>query len=124
MPEITQKTIEEIESDYAKWAEFLNVGIGLLSFSLGISCLGTTRTDVTACLSLLFMLLFMVYGQKHFPRKLNELRKASVAGLDEILLLGIERKYFGIRSLFKNFPIFLAGWFFLGGVGIYGAFIK
>lgn len=124
MPEITQETIEEIETEYAKWAEFLNVGVGLLSFSLAISCLGTTRTDVTAFLSLLFMLLFMVYGQKHFPRKLRELRKASLVGIDELLLHGIERKYFGRKSLFKHFPIFLAGWFFLGGVGIYGAFLK
>ncbi len=124
MPEITQETIEEIESEYAKWAEFLNVGVGLLSFSLGISCLGTPRPDVTGFLSLLFMLLFMVYGQKHFPRKLRELRKASLVGIDELLLLGIEHKYFGIRGIFKNFPVFLAGWLFLGGVGIYGAFFK
>jgi len=122
--EITQETIAEIETEYAKWAEFLNVGVGLLSFSLGISCLGTTRTDVTAFLSLLFMLLFMVYGQKHFPRKLRELRKASLVGIDELLLHGIERKYFGIKSLFKNFPIFLTSWCFLGGVGIYGIFFK
>lgn len=124
MPEITQETIAEIETEYAKWAEFLNVGVGLLSFSLGISCLGTTRTDVTAFLSLLFMLLFMVYGQKHFPRKLRELRKASLVGIDELLLHGIERKYFGIKSLFKHFPIFIVGWLFLGGVGIYGIFFK
>lgn len=124
MPEITHEIIEEIESEYAKWAEFLNIGVGLLSFSLGISCIGATRTDVTAFLSMLFMLLFMVYGQKHFPRKLRELRKTSLLGIDELLLHGIERKYFGIRSVFKNFPIFLTGWFFLGGVGIYGVFFK
>jgi len=124
VPEITQETIEEIESEYAKWAEFLNVGVGLLSFSLGISCLGTPRPDVTGFLSLLFMLLFMVYGQKHFPLKLRELRKASLVGIDELLLLGIERKYFGIRGVSKNFPVFLAGWLFLGGVAIYDAFFK
>lgn len=124
MPEITQETIEEIESEYAKWAEFLNVGVGLLSFSLGISCLGTPRPDVTGFLSLLFMLLFMLYGQKHFPHKLRELRKASLVGIDELLLLGIERKYFGIRGVFKNFPVFFTGWLFLGGVGIYGIYFK
>lgn len=124
MPEITNEIIEEIESDYAKWAEFLNVSVGLLSFSLGISCIGTTRTDVTAFISMLFMLLFMVYGQKHFPRKLRELRKTSLLGIDELLLHSIERKYFGIRSVLKNFLVFLTGWFFLGGVGIYGIFFK
>lgn len=124
MSEITQATIDEIEIEYAKWAEFLNVGVGLLSFSLGISCLGTTHPDVTGFISLLFMLLFMLYGKKHFPRKLRELRKASLVGIDELLLLGIERKYFGIGGLSKNFPVFLSGWFFLGGVSIYGIFFK
>lgn len=125
MPEeITQATIDEIESEYAKWAEFLNVGVGLLSFSLGISCLGTPRPDVTGFLSLIFMLLFMAYGKNHFPRKLRELRKASLVGIDELLLLGIERKHFGIRGIFKHFAVFLAGWLFLGGVGIYGVFFK
>ncbi|HEY3432470.1 MAG TPA: hypothetical protein VGK09_07970 [Rhodocyclaceae bacterium] len=124
MAEITQETIEEIENEYAKWAEFLNVGVGLLSFSLGISCIGTPRPDITADLSLFFMLLFMMYGQKHFPKRLRELRRASLVGVDEILLLGIERKYFGIRGLCRNFPVFLAGWLFLGSVAIYGAFFK
>jgi hypothetical protein len=124
VPEITQETIDKIDSEYAKWAEFLNVGVGLLLFSLGISCLGTPRPGITGFLSLLFMLLFMVYGQKHFPRKLRELRKASLVGIDELLLLGIERKHFGIQGVFKNFPVFLAGWLFLGGVAIYGIWFK
>ena len=122
MPKITLKTIEEIESEYAKWAEFLNVGVGLLSFSLGISCLGTPRPDITSFLSLIFMFMFMVYGQKHFPRKIRELRKADLAGMDQLALLGIERKYFGLQSLFRNFPVFFSGWIFLGSVGLYSVF--
>jgi len=124
LSQITDKTIEEIETDYAKWAEFLNVGVGLVSFSLGISCLGTPRPDISGFISLTFMLMFMVYGQKHFPHRLRELRKASLVGIDEILLVGIEHKYFGIGSLFKSFPVFLLGWLFLGGVAIYGIYLK
>lgn len=122
MSKITLKTIEEIEIEYAKWAEFLNVGVGLLSFSLGISCLGTPHPDITSFLSLIFMFMFMLYGKKHFPRKIRELRKTELIGMDELTLLGIERKYFGFRSVLHNFPVFLGGWFFLGGVGLYSIF--
>lgn len=124
MQEITQETIAEIEIEYAKWAEFLNIGVGLLSFSLGISCLGTPNPQATGLISLLFMLLFMTYGMKHFPNRLRELRKKSLTGIDEILLRGIEDKYFGTKSLIKNFPVFITGWLFLGGVCVYDAFIR
>lgn len=122
MSKITLETIEEIEGEYAKWSEFMNVGVGLLSFNLGISCLGTPRPDISGFLSLGFMLLFMMYGQSNFPRKIRELRKAELVGIDQLTLLGIERKYFGVQGLFRNFPVFLSGWLFLGGVAIYGLF--
>lgn len=122
MVRITNKIISEIEGEYAKWSEFLNGGIGMFAFSLGISCLGTPRPDITAFLSLLFLLVFSAYGQKHFPQKLKALRKAELSGVDEVALLGIEKKYFGIAATFKNFPVYLVGWCFLGGVAIYGAF--
>lgn len=124
MSKITLKTIAEIESEYAKWAEFLNVGVGLLSFSLGISCIGTARPDITGFISLLFMFMFMAYGQKHFPRKIRELRKSDLVGIEQLKLQGIERNYFGIRNVLRNFPIFLAGWLFLGCVGLYGVYLK
>ena len=120
MARITNKTIYEIEAEYATWSEFLNGGIGMFAFSLGISCLGTARPDITAFLSLLFLLLFAVYGQRHFPKKLKALRKAELSGVDEVALLGIEKKYFSFVALFKNFPIYLIGWCFLGAVTIYG----
>lgn len=120
MVKITTKSISEIEAELAKWAEFLNVAVGLFSFSLGISCLGTSRPDVTGFISLVFVLLFMAYGRKHFPRKILELRKAELSELDQLKLIGIEKKSFGLRSLLKNFPVFWTGWTFLGGVAIYG----
>lgn len=117
MAKITDTTLAEIETEYAKWSEFLNIGVGLLSFSLGISCLGTPIPGISALLSLLFMLIFIAYGRKkHYPAKLRELRKATLVGIDEVALLGIKRKYFGLSAIFRKFPVFLVGWFFLGGV--------
>lgn len=120
MAKITLQTITEIETEYAKWAEFLNVGVGLLSFNLGISCLGTPSPSISASLSLVFMFLFLLYGQKHFPRKIRELRKSDLAEMDRLTHIGIEHKYFGIKSLFRYFPVFLAGYLFLGAVCLYG----
>ncbi|MBU0589928.1 MAG: hypothetical protein KJ852_12985 [Gammaproteobacteria bacterium] len=122
MARITNKTISEIEAEYSRWSEFLNGGIGIFAFSLGISCIGTPRPDITALLSLLFLLVFTAYGQRHFPQKLKALRKTELSGVDEVALLGIEKKYFGATAVFKNFPVYLIGWCFLGGVAIYGAF--
>lgn len=120
MRHITNKTLSDIEAEYAKWSEFLNGGVGLLAFNLGISCLGTPRPDITATLSFIFLFLFMFYGQRHFPKKLKTLREAELSGVDEVAFLGIEKKYFGFVAIFKNFPVYLVGWFFLAGVCIYG----
>ncbi|WP_326533893.1 hypothetical protein [Pseudorhodoferax sp.] len=120
MAKITNRTIAEIDAEFAKWSEFLNGGIGLFAFGLGISCLGTPRPDITALLSLIFLLIVVTHGQRHFPKKLRALREAELSGVDEMVLLSIEKKYFGFAAMFKKFLVYLVGWLFLGAVGIYG----
>lgn len=122
MAQINKKTLADIELEYAKWSEFLNFVVGVLAFSLGISCLGTDRPDVTAFLSLLFVFIIMLRGQKYFPKRLAELRRAELTGVDEVAYLGLRKKYFGLRAVLKNFAIYLIGWLFLGGVAAYGRF--
>jgi hypothetical protein len=124
MPEITEDTLKEIEAEYSKWGEYLNGGIGLLSFSFGLSCLGTPRPDLTGFLSLAFVLILALYGKERFPKKLKELRKKELYGIDELALLGFEKKYFGFMALVKNFPVYLIGWSFLGLVTLYGIAIE
>ncbi len=120
MTNITENTLAQIESEYAKFGEFLNGGIGLLAFSFGLTCLGTPRPDITGFLSLVFLIILGSYGRKHFPEKLRELRKKELSRIDKVVLLGIEKKYFGVGALFKNFTVYLFGWVFLGSVTIYG----
>ncbi len=124
MSQITENTLLEIEAEYAKWGEFLNGGIGLLAFSFGLSCLGISRPDITGFLSLFFLVTFLAYGRKHFPGKLRELRKNDLSGIDELTLIGIEKRYFGVVALFRNFTVYLIGWLFLGGVTLYGVAIN
>jgi hypothetical protein len=119
MSQISKETLSEIEEEFAKWSEFLNMGVGLFSFSLAISCLGTPKPFLSSLTSLIFLFLFMKYSQKHFPKKILDLRKAELVGVDEVAFLGIESKYFSIMSLIKNCPVYLAGYLFLGGVCIY-----
>lgn len=120
MPEITDKTLEEIKIEYKKWAEYLNGVLGILSFSFGLSCLGTPWPDTTGFFSLCFLILLGVYGKNRFPEKIRELRKADLKGIDELTLIGIEKKYFGLGALLFKFPVFLTGWLFLGGVSVFG----
>lgn len=120
MAGISEDELIEIEAEYSKWGEYLNGGIGLLSFSFGLACLGTPRPDITGFLSLAFILLFAAYGKERFPKRIKELRKRQLSGVDELTLLGFEKKYFGFRALFRNFTVYVAGWSFLGGVAIYG----
>lgn len=124
MAQISSKTLAVIEEEFAKWSEFLNVSVGLLSFSLAISCLGTPKPYLSSFTSLIFLFVFMKYSQKRFPRKIIELRKADLVGVDKVAFLGIERKYFSLTSLIKNCPVFLVGYLFLGGVCLYHGIFK
>lgn len=117
---IDESTIEELDAEYAKWGEFLNGRVGLLAFSFGLSCLGTPWPDITGFLSLVFLLLFSVYGQKHFPKTLKQLRKKKLVGVAEMTLIGIEKKYFGLEAAFKKFYVYMFGWLFLGFVSVSG----
>jgi hypothetical protein len=120
MPTITEQTIAEIDAEMAKWAEFLNFGVGVTSFGTAISCIGTPRPDITGLMALAFYLVLMIYGSDRFPRKVLELRKAKLEGIDSLTLVGIEKKNFGLRAAMHHFPVFMVGWSFLGCVTLYG----
>ena len=124
MSKITQDTLLEIESAYARWSEFLNGIVGILAFSFGLSSLGTNNPQFFASLSLCFLLVVMLYGQKHFPKKIKELRKEKLVEIDSLILIGIEKKYFGIKALFKNFAIYLIGWLFLVAIIAFDVIIR
>lgn len=110
---IDGSVLEQVESDYLKWKEYMNIGAGVLGFNLALSCLGTLAPQKWAAVSAVFMAIFLCYGKKHFPKKIKELRKAQLVGIEELVLLGIEKKYFGWAALIKNFPLYLAAMFFL-----------
>lgn len=122
MCHITNDLLIEIENEYSKWAEFFNIFLGVLSFTLGISCLGTPRPDVTGGISICFVFALLYNGQKQFPKTIKKLRDFKLEGVDELALIGIEKKYFSLKTFITTCPVFFFGLIFLGIVTCYGRF--
>jgi hypothetical protein len=119
---ITQDTLRALELEYSKWAFVLNNLLGLTSFALGISCLGTPRPDITGYLSLIFMLMVGIYSRKEFPKTLIQLRDAKLSELDQLKRDGLRKKYLSLQAAVTHAPVYLTGWFFLGAVAAWGSF--
>jgi uncharacterized membrane protein len=108
--EIADEYLETIDAQFKQWAAFLNNAIGLVSFTLAIACLGTNSPSINATLSLLVITLIRIDGGKFFPKEIQKLR--SRAKTDEkvkIILEGLESKYFGFKTNFKDYALFVLG---------------
>ena len=110
---ITNRDLRVIEDEYGKWKEICNVGVGTLSFALSIACIGTPCPGVWAWVSIAFVLVMLHHFQKYFPKKIRKLRAKELEGMDELTLLGIEKKYFGLKAAFMGFGGYFFGLVFL-----------
>ncbi len=109
---ITEKTLRTVEREYSTWAFILNNVLGVTAFSLGISCLGTPRPDITGSLSLVFMLIVGIDCRKNFPKTLIQLRDAQLSKLDQLTRDGIRKKYLSVGAAITHAPsIWSAGCF-------------
>jgi hypothetical protein len=112
--EIADEYLETIDAQFRQWSSFLNNAIGLVSFTLAIACLGTNSPSINASLSLLVIILVRIEGSKFFPKEIQKLR--SQAKTDEkvkIILEGLESKYFGFKTNFKDYALFVFGFVLL-----------
>ena len=120
---IDDDLINEVRDQFRIWALFLNNGIGLLAFTFGLACLGTTTPWISGSFSLIMITLIRWQGKRYFPSRINKLRReAKTNRKAKILLNGLESKFLGIKSLFLEYPIFLFGFFFLSVI-TFGSFI-
>ncbi len=117
---ITREDVRRIESEYAKWKEILNVGVGVLSFTLGIACLGTPCPGLWATVSLAFVLVLFLHFRRYFPKTIRHLRKQELEAIDALTLQGIENKYFSGAALFAGFGGYWFGFLFLCLVAVGG----
>lgn len=106
---IDEKILRDIENQLEEWSEFLNIGVGLVSFNFAIACSGSQHPVVFSILSFVIVLSIFDKGKKYFPQKIHELRKEQLKGIDELIWLGFEKKYFGFKNLFSTTNIFLIG---------------
>ncbi|EHA1127555.1 hypothetical protein FG475_21110 [Vibrio navarrensis] len=117
--ELTNEYIEQIDEQFKVWANFLNTGIGLLSFTLAIACMGTESPTINATLSLIVIFFVRINGSQYFPYEIQQLRaKAKSDEKAEIILRGLEQKYFGFKTNFTMYPMFIFGLLFLMAVSL------
>lgn len=110
---INDELLGRIRSQFRLWAMFLNNGVGLVSFTLGLACLGTPTPSVNAGLSLVFIALIRQQGKHYFPQEIEILRKAAKG--DEkarVLLKGLEGEFFSMKVVLTQYPVFILGFIF------------
>jgi hypothetical protein len=111
---ITDEYTSEISAQFKMWVYFLNMGIGLVSFTLALACLGTKSPAFNAMLSL-FVVVFVRYQGNHiFPAEIVRLREA--AKLDQnarIVLNGLNAELLSFKAAVTGAPIFIIGYFLL-----------
>ena len=89
-------------------------------FHSRIACLGTSCPTIWALVSIAFVLVLLLHFQQHFPKRIRELREEQLEEVDELTLLGIEKKYFGLKAAFSGFFAYYFGLGFLlfvAGIG-------
>ena len=111
--------IEKVEQEFKLWEMFLNNGIGLLSFTLGLASLGTNIPWVSAALSLFIVILIRIQGSNYFPPEIKKLRALSKSNKQaEFYLNGFEKNFFSNYIFIQKYPVFLIGFLFLFFIAI------
>lgn len=93
---------EEVMQEAKKHNEFLNSAIGLLTFTLGLTCLGFDHPQRAALVCLGVIIPVYVQAWSHFPQTIKTLREIAKETNDAHAIKVVrylEGKYLGIRSL-------------------------
>jgi len=66
--------LEKIDSQFEVWANFLNLGLGITSFTFALASLGTESPVFNSILSLVVVLILRIRGKEYFPTEYSRLR--------------------------------------------------
>lgn len=111
---VNDEYINELREQFRKWADFLNMGFGLVSFSLALACLGTKTPVFNAWLCLAVMAFIRYKGSHIFPTEIIRLRKAAKGDQNSrVVLHGLSKEFLGITAMIKDYPVFLVGYLLL-----------
>ena len=93
---------EDVKRESERHNEFLNSAIGLLAFTLGLTCLGFEQPQKPAILCLGIITPVIFHALQYFPetiRTLRELVKETNDPHASKVLKYLESRYLGIQSL-------------------------
>ncbi|KGD64047.1 hypothetical protein Y5S_02587 [Alcanivorax nanhaiticus] len=93
---------DEIRLEADKHSEFLNTALGLLTFTLALTCLSFDHPQRAAIICLGVVIPVYIQAWKHFPKSITALRELVKDTDDEHakqLLRYLEGKYLGFRSM-------------------------
>lgn len=108
---ITDEYLAQLREKFEKWAEFLNIGFGLVAFTLGLACLGTNMPVVNAWFSIAVLFCIWFKSKHIFPKDIIQLRKLAKDDLKaKILLKGLESEFLSIKAVVTTCPVFLIGY--------------
>jgi hypothetical protein len=111
---VNEEYLNELREQFKKWADFLNIGFGLLSFTLALACLGTKTPVVNAWLSLVVVSYIRYKGSNIFPGEILRLREEAKADQSSrVVLNGLSKEFLSVKALVTGYPIFLLGFVLL-----------
>jgi hypothetical protein len=106
--------MNELREQFKKWADFLNMSFGLLSFTLALTCLGTQTPVLNAWFSLVVVTFIRYKGSHIFPAEIIRLRKAAKQDQNaRIVLNGLSKEFLSVKALVIGYPVFLIGYLLL-----------
>jgi hypothetical protein len=112
---------ETVELEVNRHQEFLNIGLGLVAFTLALGCIGTPSPEKSAWLCFPVIVGLAFWAVRHFPPTIIALRKLEKETGDSQVSevrKRLEKKYIGIKALItKNFLYWFGLAFFLGVLG-------
>jgi hypothetical protein len=101
---------KELTKQFARWEEFLNISIGLVSLNLALACLGTHRPSTYAAFCFVSVMAIRIGGARYFPEKLREARKKAKSNMKfKDKGKEIVGRFLSIRRLLTNYLPFLIG---------------
>lgn len=117
---ITDEYIENMDYQFKIWANYLNLAIGLLAFTLALACLGTDYPSPLGMLAVLVIAMVRSSGSNLFPKEFQDLReKAQEDEKAKLFLEALHKKYFGFKTNFTQYHLFMFGTLFLLAVALF-----
>jgi len=115
---LTDEQLKKIRDELSHWQDFLNLTVGVLSFSIAMGIVGLKAKYVWAWLSVGFLLVLVLPQMKKWPPTIVGLkRKKNRTARETILYKGIMEEFFGFKAMLINFSAYWFGVLTLAAVG-------